>query len=90
MSMEMVAGRLVTRHLGSSIYGWSSVIAVLLAGLSLGNFLGGKVADFIQQREAGELAVPGGLDPELSVLVLETPPQWVLDRFFDKATRSRC
>ncbi len=42
MALEMVAGRLVTRHLGSSIYGWTSVIGVLLAGLSLGNFLGGE------------------------------------------------
>jgi MFS family permease len=45
MAFEMVAGRLVTRHLGSSVYGWTSVIGVLLAGLSIGNYLGGKVAD---------------------------------------------
>ena len=50
MALEMVAGRLVTRHLGSSIYGWTSVIAVLLAGLSLGNFLGGKIADTSRTR----------------------------------------
>jgi hypothetical protein len=42
MALEMVAGRLVTRHLGSSVYGWTSVIAVLLAGLSVGNYLGGS------------------------------------------------
>src|SRR5690606_16958270 len=29
MSLEMVAGRLVARHLGSSVYGWTSVIGVL-------------------------------------------------------------
>ena len=51
MALEMVAGRLVTRHLGSSIYGWTSVIGVLLAGLSLGNFLGGKIADFIKNEK---------------------------------------
>ena len=51
MALEMVAGRLVTRHLGSSIYGWTSVIAVLLAGLSFGNFLGGKIADFIKSEK---------------------------------------
>ncbi len=85
MSMEMVAGRLVTRHLGSSIYGWSSVIAVLLAGLSLGNFLGGKVADFIKsEKQASWLFLLASI-LILSVLVLETPPQWALDKFFDKA-----
>ena len=47
----MVAGRMVTRHLGSSIYGWTSVIAVLLAGLSVGNFLGGRVANLIRSEK---------------------------------------
>jgi spermidine synthase/MFS family permease len=51
MSLEMVAGRLVTRHLGSSIYGWTSVIGVLLGGLSLGNYLGGKIADKIRTEK---------------------------------------
>ncbi len=83
MALEMVAGRLVVRHLGSSIYGWSSVIAVLLAGLSMGNFLGGKVADFIQnEKQASWLFLLASILC-LSVLVLETPPQWILHRFFD-------
>ena len=83
MSMEMVAGRLVTRHLGSSIYGWSSVIAVLLAGLSLGNFLGGKIADFISnEKQASWLFLLASI-LTLSILPLETPPHWFLDRFFD-------
>ena len=51
MSFEMAAGRLVSRHLGSSIYGWTSVIGVLLGGLSLGNFLGGKIADFVKSEK---------------------------------------
>ena len=64
MALEMVAGRLVTRHLGSSIYGWSSVIAVLLAGLSLGNFLGGKIADFIRNEKQASWLFLAGLDPD--------------------------
>jgi MFS family permease len=83
MAMEMVAGRLVTRHLGSSIYGWSSVIAVLLAGLSLGNFLGGKIADFISnEKQASWLFLLASI-LTLSILPLETPPHWILDRFFN-------
>ena len=83
MALEMVAGRLVVRHLGSSIYGWSSVIAVLLAGLSMGNFLGGKVADFIKnEKQASWLFLLASILC-LSVLVLETPPKWILHRFFD-------
>ncbi len=76
MALEMVAGRMVTRHLGSSIYGWSSVIAVLLAGLSLGNFLGGKIADFIHdERRASWLFLVASL-LTLSVIFLETPPRF--------------
>ena len=69
MALEMVAGRLVQRHLGSSIYGWTSVIGVLLAGLSFGNFLGGKIADFIKnERHASWLFLAA------SILTLEHPP----------------
>jgi MFS family permease len=83
MALEMVAGRLVTRHLGSSIYGWTSVIAVLLAGLSFGNFLGGKIADFIRsEKHASWLFLLASI-LTLSVLVLETPPRWFLDKFLD-------
>ena len=86
MALEMVAGRLVTKHLGSSIYGWTSVIAVLLAGLSFGNFLGGKLADFIKnERHASWLFLFASI-LTLTVLVLETPPQWVQDKFFDGGT----
>ncbi|MBI3463362.1 MAG: fused MFS/spermidine synthase [Planctomycetes bacterium] len=45
MVLELVAGRLIARHLGSSLYTWTAVIGVILAGLSLGNWLGGRLAD---------------------------------------------
>ena len=83
MAMEMVAGRLVTKHLGSSIYGWTSVIAVLLAGLSFGNFLGGKLADFIKsEKQASWLFLLASI-LTLTILVLETPPQWLQDKLLD-------
>ena len=70
MALEMVAGRLVTRHLGSSIYGWTSVIAVLLAGLSLGNFLGGQIANFIRnEKQASWLFLAASV---LTLLILPT------------------
>ncbi len=45
MVVELVAGRLVAKHLGSSIFTWTSVIGVILAGLALGNEIGGRFAD---------------------------------------------
>ncbi len=77
MALEMVAGRMVQRHLGSSIYGWTSVIGVLLAGLSLGNFLGGKVADFVKnEKQASWLFLLASI-LTLSILLLETQPKWL-------------
>jgi spermidine synthase len=50
MVVELVAPRLVARHLGSSIYTWTSVIAVVLGGLGLGNYIGGWLADRFRPR----------------------------------------
>jgi MFS family permease len=54
MVIELVASRLVARYIGSSLYTWTSVIGVILAGMSLGNHLGGRLAD----REAPERVLP--------------------------------
>jgi MFS family permease len=78
MAFEMAASRFVTHHLGSSIFGWTSVIGVLLAGLSLGNFIGGKVADRVtHERHASWLFVIASLFV-LTVLVMESPPRWLV------------
>ncbi|WP_455198742.1 fused MFS/spermidine synthase [Kaarinaea lacus] len=51
--LEIVAGRLIAPYVGVSIYSWTSIIGVILAGLSLGNWMGGRWAD----RQGGEKAV---------------------------------
>ncbi len=43
--LEIVAGRLIAPYVGVSIYSWTSIIGVILAGLSLGNWVGGRWAD---------------------------------------------
>ena len=43
--LELVAGRLMAPVVGVSLYTWTSIIGVILAGISLGNYLGGKIAD---------------------------------------------
>jgi spermidine synthase len=50
MTLELVAARLVARHLGASLYTWTSVIGVVLGGMSLGNYLGGWLADQLRPR----------------------------------------
>jgi predicted membrane-bound spermidine synthase len=56
MVLELVAGRLVARHLGASLHTWTSVIGIVLTGLSAGNWLGGRLADrFRAEQLLGKL-----------------------------------
>lgn len=43
--VELTAGRMVAPYLGVSLYTWTSVIGVMLAGISLGNYIGGRIGD---------------------------------------------
>ncbi len=45
MALELTAGRLIARYLGQSLYTWTAIIGVILAGISLGNYAGGRWAD---------------------------------------------
>ncbi len=45
MSMELIVSRILTPVFGSSTYTWGSLIGIVLAGLSLGYFLGGRISD---------------------------------------------
>jgi predicted membrane-bound spermidine synthase len=43
--LELVAGRLLSPLIGVSLYTWTAIIGVMLAGVSLGSWLGGRLAD---------------------------------------------
>ena len=45
MVIELVAGRLIAKYLGSSLHTWTSIIGVVLAGIAIGNAIGGRLAD---------------------------------------------
>ena len=45
MIYEIIGSRLLSPYLGASTYVWTSLIGVILAALSLGYWLGGKIAD---------------------------------------------
>jgi spermidine synthase len=51
MMVEIVAGRLAARHIGSSLYTWTAVIGVILGGITLGYYLGGRLADSLPARK---------------------------------------
>ncbi len=45
MVIELIAGRILAPYIGVSLYTWTSIIGVILAGIALGNYAGGKIAD---------------------------------------------
>lgn len=50
MIIELVASRLVSKYFGSSLYTWTGIIGVVLGGISLGNYIGGRLADRFRPR----------------------------------------
>jgi len=60
--LELVAGRILAPYVGVSLYTWTSIIGVVLAGISLGNYLGGVLADRRPERTTlGALLLASGL-----------------------------
>jgi MFS family permease len=49
MTMELTASRVLAEVIGVSLYTWTGVIGVMLAGTALGNFVGGMVADRVNR-----------------------------------------
>ncbi len=45
MVIELIAGRILAPYIGVSLYTWTAIIGVILAGIALGNYVGGKIAD---------------------------------------------
>lgn len=48
--IEILAGRLLAPYLGVSLYTWTSIIGVILAGITVGNYVGGALADRAASR----------------------------------------
>lgn len=68
--LELVAGRLLAPTLGVSLYTWTSVIGVVLAGVSLGNYLGGRIADRWPSRSTVALLYVAASLASLAILGL--------------------
>lgn len=72
MILELVAGRIIAPQVGVSLYTWTSVIGVILAGMSLGNYLGGRLADrYASLRLLGGVFLLGGIT-SLGILAADT------------------
>ena len=81
MILELVAGRMIAPHVGSSLYTWTSIIGVVLAGIMLGNYLGGRFADrWASLRFLGGIYILAALTSLIALWVDRmgrvTPNEW--------------
>jgi len=68
--IELIAGRIMAPYIGVSLYTWTTIIGIVLAGMSGGNFFGGFVADrYASRRTLGLIFVAGSV-ATLSILVI--------------------
>ena len=77
LGLELVASRVVAPFFGSSIFVWGALIGVVLAGLSVGYWIGGVVADRFPTPLLllGALSVGAGL-----ILLIPVVDDWVLEQ----------
>ena len=71
--VEIVAGRMLAPHVGMSLYTWTSVIAVVLAGFSVGHWWGGRLADrppVLALRQTGWLLLAAAVTTSISGTLL--------------------
>ena len=78
--IEIIAARILAPHIGVSVYTWTSIIGVILAGISFGNWLGGIIADRAALKGLLGLILMAGAAITLLILPLaQTAPGWSLD-----------
>ncbi|MGI8497867.1 MAG: fused MFS/spermidine synthase [Gemmatimonadaceae bacterium] len=81
--IELVAGRIMAPYVGVSLYTWTSIIGVVLAGISIGAYLGGRLADRFPDRSLlGWLYLASGLaalaiGPLVDLLGPTTASDWL-------------
>lgn len=80
--LELIAGRIMAPYIGVSLYTWTSIIGVVLAGISLGNYVGGRIADrAASSRTVGVLFILSGL----SALAILVSTAWIMNGDFARS-----
>lgn len=69
--LEIVAARLIAPFVGVSLYSWTAIIGTVLAGLTVGNWIGGVAADRdATKRFAGVTLLAASVSAFLIILLL--------------------
>lgn len=67
MVLELTASRIVSPYIGNSTLVWTALIGIIMGSLSLGYFLGGRLIDYTENRQA-PTAVRNVLLPSLFLI----------------------
>ncbi len=86
MALELTASRVLAEALGVSLFTWTGVIGVMLAGTAIGNLLGGMLADWVARPETGlspRVSLASTLILAGAVVVIVFVAKAILVRFID-------
>lgn len=84
LSFELAAARILAPAIGSSMYVWTSVIGVIIAALSIGFVVGGRIAD--QRKQAADIALlllGASIAATVTLLTYQELLRWIADSFTD-------
>jgi MFS family permease len=70
MVVEIVAGRMLAPYFGMSIHTWTTVIGVVLTGLAIGHWAGGRIADAYPGQRTAALGLACLAGAVTTVLIL--------------------
>src|SRR5665648_418597 len=80
MGLELLAARVLAPVMGNSIFVWGSIIASFMIALSLGYWLGGRIADrYGAARSLGVVIGTAGLTTALSPLAARATLAWAAE-----------
>ena len=78
MTVELLAGRVMAPYLGVSLYTWTAVIGVILLGVTVGNYAGGRLADRrLSHALLGACFGGAGLSVGLSLVLAPLVGPWL-------------
>ncbi len=78
MIIELAASRIISKYFGNSLFTWTGVIGVVLAGISAGNWVGGKWADRYELKRIMPLQLFGASVLVFGILLLDLLIGWFM------------